>query len=298
MKVSAVIVTYNRLELLKKCVNAVRNQTRTPEEIIVVNNSSSDGTEEWLKSQDDLTVITQENSGSAGGQLTGIKTAFEKNADWIWCLDTDVIPYPNALEKLLTSSVAEEIDAGFLTGAIFYKDGNPAYINIPYVAGGYDVVTGFMKKGALPIVSASFGSVVFPRKVIEKVGFPIKSFFIWGDDVEYTMRIIENGYKGFLIRESSAVHHAPDNFEFPFENMSVKEFKTRYAVRNTVFTLILRNRVMGRNGIRVIPTLVKFLFNLLSKRKISSKRTHGESFYFIRYFIEGLFYNPRKNDNR
>src|SRR3990170_1109632 len=100
MKIAAVIVTYNRIQLLKECINALHIQTRKLEEIIVVNNSSTDGTLEWLNSQKDLTTITQENSGSAGGFHTGIKAAYEKGYDWIWCMDDDAEPELNALEEL------------------------------------------------------------------------------------------------------------------------------------------------------------------------------------------------------
>ena len=66
------------MELLKECIQSLRNQTHKLDEIFIINNSSTDGTLEWLNTQTDLTVITQENSGSAGGQYTGIKTAYEK----------------------------------------------------------------------------------------------------------------------------------------------------------------------------------------------------------------------------
>jgi len=101
-KVAAVVVTFNRLELLKQCLRSLRNQTRKPDEIFVINNNSSDGTAEWLSHQADLTVITQKNSGSAGGQHTGIKTAYEKGFEWCWCIDDDCIAKENALQKLFS----------------------------------------------------------------------------------------------------------------------------------------------------------------------------------------------------
>jgi rhamnopyranosyl-N-acetylglucosaminyl-diphospho-decaprenol beta-1,3/1,4-galactofuranosyltransferase len=77
----AVVVTYNRLELLKKVLESLRSQTLKPFKIIVVNNGSTDGTLEWLGNQDDLEIITQDNIGSSGGQFTGIKAAFESGED-------------------------------------------------------------------------------------------------------------------------------------------------------------------------------------------------------------------------
>lgn len=65
--ISAVMVTYHRLALLKECVAAVRSQWRSPGEIIVVNNGGTDGTEEWLAEQDDSIVVNQGNSAGSGG---------------------------------------------------------------------------------------------------------------------------------------------------------------------------------------------------------------------------------------
>ena len=77
LKIATVVVTYNRLELLKDCIESLRNQTRKIDEIFVINNSSTDGTEEWLSRQNDLTTITQPNTGGAGGFYTGTKTDAE-----------------------------------------------------------------------------------------------------------------------------------------------------------------------------------------------------------------------------
>ena len=65
MKIYAIVVTYNRLELLKKSIGALHRQQRL-DQIVVVNNGSNDGTEEWLDGQQDLHVIHQENVGGSG----------------------------------------------------------------------------------------------------------------------------------------------------------------------------------------------------------------------------------------
>ena len=98
--IAAVVITYNRLDLLKEVLESVGRQTLKPAKIIVINNGSTDGTKEWLASQSDLHVIVQENTGSSGGQYTGIKTAYDLGFDWIWTMDDDVIHTPHCLEKL------------------------------------------------------------------------------------------------------------------------------------------------------------------------------------------------------
>ncbi|RYZ98092.1 MAG: glycosyltransferase, partial [Sphingobacteriaceae bacterium] len=84
-----VVVTFNRLDLLKNCITSLKRQTRSLDQIIVVNNGSTDGTEKWLNEQQGLIVIHQENSGGAGGFHRGMKEGYEHNYDWIWVMDDD-----------------------------------------------------------------------------------------------------------------------------------------------------------------------------------------------------------------
>ena len=102
--IAAVVVTFNRLKLLKRTINALRNQTWPIAEIVVVNNGCTDGTGEWLEAQKDLTVITQDNVGGSGGFHTGIGHAATLHTDFIWCMDDDVFPTPTCLERLLEAA--------------------------------------------------------------------------------------------------------------------------------------------------------------------------------------------------
>jgi GT2 family glycosyltransferase len=91
-KIAVVLVTYNRLYLLKECLTSLRKQTYKPDKIIIINNDSTDGTTDWLDEQTDLEVIHQANLGGAGGFYTGIKLAYEQGFDFIWVMDDDVEP--------------------------------------------------------------------------------------------------------------------------------------------------------------------------------------------------------------
>ena len=77
----AVVVTYNRLSLLKRAINYLQSQTLPLCGIVVVNNGSTDGTREWLDQQQGLTIVHQNNVGGSGGFYTGMKTAYELGAD-------------------------------------------------------------------------------------------------------------------------------------------------------------------------------------------------------------------------
>ena len=137
MIVIAVVVTYNRLDLLKRNIQCLR-ENEPISTIIVVNNGSTDGTPQWLDSQTDLHVIHQENVGGSGGFYTGIDAAYRLNADWIWCMDDDVFPRPDCLKLLL--AVATDPTIGILAprrlmdGQIFCHDFKGYNLTNPFVS--------------------------------------------------------------------------------------------------------------------------------------------------------------------
>ena len=86
----------------------MKNQTETIDEILIINNSSTDGTDKWLKTQKNITVLHQENLGGAGGFNRGVEYCYKNNADWIWMMDDDVYPEKNALETMISyKSISE-----------------------------------------------------------------------------------------------------------------------------------------------------------------------------------------------
>src|SRR5699024_2786274 len=118
MNVVAVIVTYNRKELLATCLRAVANQTRKPDGILVVDNASSDGTREMLRHEfPDVELLTlPTNTGGAGGFSAGINLLLEKkSADFAWLMDDDAEPKATALAPLVS---AMETDSGAAPGFV------------------------------------------------------------------------------------------------------------------------------------------------------------------------------------
>lgn len=292
--IAAVVVTYNRLNLLKECINALRSQTYKLDAIIVVNNDSKDRSKEWLDSQSDLIVIHQENLGGAGGFHNGMKFALSQNYDWIWTLDVDIIPQTNALQELLTYS--ELKDVGFLSSLILHSDGSLARINIPYLpAINEKIINALRETNQLAVDSASFGSTLFNTDVVRKVGLPISEFFIWGDDVEFTMRIVESRHTGYLILSSIATHHQPDNSGNPLEIMK-NDLKAKYAFRNTVCLMKLRNRFLGKRKLLFYFQSLMFVFNTINaRRKRFGKISLNDIIFIIRNTILGIIFNPRKH---
>ncbi len=293
-KVAAVVVTFNRLELLKECISSIRKQTYAVNEIIIVNNSSTDGTKEWLTAQNDLTVITQENSGSAGGQFAGIKAAYENGNEFVWCIDTDIVFESDALEKMFGYNLTKEASTGFISSTIYFTDGNLAYPNIPELVEPYSLLNSISSEKPVPILSASFGSLLIRRDVIKKAGYPCREFFIWGDDAEFTLRIIKQGYKGFMIVNSKATHYCGSNNPKPYLNLKTSDIKFLFGVRNMVYVAILRNTITHRSRLRGYLSGLLFVIRLYKDQLFHSGKPSLNYLYnfFILYF-KGIFFNPK-----
>jgi rhamnopyranosyl-N-acetylglucosaminyl-diphospho-decaprenol beta-1,3/1,4-galactofuranosyltransferase len=195
VKIAAVIVTHNRKALLKRCVKAVRNQSVSLDLIIVVNNGSADGTAEWLAEEPGLHVIHQVNLGSAGGQYVGMKAAYDSGADLIWCMDDDGVPGQNCLDTLVhhsmpgavISPVPRDIDNPQLLAFNMMRNGSrvSSLEELRGTSGpGVEVLEGYL---------FPFNGVVVSREILESVGYPNPSMFIWGDETEWASRCNRSG---------------------------------------------------------------------------------------------------------
>lgn len=273
MNVSAVVVTYNRKELLQECIEALRNQTHLVEQIIVVNNSSTDGTTEWLQTQQDLQVVTQPNRGGAWGFYTGIKTAYRQGAEWIWLMDDDTIPAPDALEQLAVAAAKLE-QAGapfhFFVSKAVWTDGTPHLMNIPQTdesALADHSAFWYEKQGVLPVNFCSFVSLLVSRKAVQKAGLPVKELFIWNDDFEYTTRLRRRGFAGCYVPGSVVLHKTPTNyFSDLFTDSPANLWKHRYGVRNGLYVRRI-NKGYGSFLRNVGKHFVVLPFKILAKRK-------------------------------
>jgi len=284
MKVSAVIVTYNRLESLKECINSIKNQTRKLDEIIVVNNNSADGTLAWLNEQSDITFITQANSGSAGGQYTGIKTAFERGADWIWCMDDDGKPVNNCLEKLMECAFSNNIVLHPLVLSYDYQTfsfGCWLYPNTNKhkLLRTFDEVKELINNNEkyIPSFGTPFNGTLIPRDIVHKVGFPNKKYFIWGEESEYMLRINKYGFNSYIVIDSIFTHpHDPLIFT-PIKFEKKNWWKLYYLFRN-------RRENYYYSNTKIVGT-IKYLKNNL---QIISKILFGnyeDKFFKIRVML-------------
>lgn len=215
-KIAAVIVTYNRKQLLEKCINHILNQSVSDVDAIIIDNASTDGTEEMVKTvfadkNNVVYVNTGSNLGGAGGFSYGIKWAVQNNYEYLWIMDDDTIPEEDALEEFLKAEDVLEGDYGFLSSYAKWIDGTPCEMNVPKISNSWrnDIAKQF-EHSLVRLESASFVSLFVKSDVVRKVGLPVKEFFIWGDDVEYTKRISKS-YPCYFVYKSQVVHEMGSN---------------------------------------------------------------------------------------
>jgi GT2 family glycosyltransferase len=259
--VCAVVVTYNRKNLLLECLEALRKQTRPIQGIYLIDNASTDGTPELLLEKGYITelppqnikepwekefiiqnltdrgniklhyVRMHENTGGAGGFYEGVKRGYEKGYDWLWLMDDDTIIESKTLDKLLEKiHHLNDKNIGFVYSKVIWTDGAPHIMNIPGIK---PLVNGipfnlYEDKGVLLVETASFVSLLVGKEVVKKVGLPLKEFFIWADDVEYTLRITKNGFIGLYVKDSIVIHKTKTNYSA----RSVYDWRFYYNVRN------------------------------------------------------------------
>ena len=237
LKTAAVIVTYNRKELLKQCVEHVFDQKPEVPDIHIIDNHSTDGTREALQPLIDAGRIdytdTGSNLGGAGGFSFGIRRAAEKGYDRIWVMDDDCMPEQGALAALLQAERDLNGEYGFLSSRVLWKDGSLCDMNLQRKTMTKDL-RGFDRR-LQPVVMASFVSLFLRREVILELGLPIKEFFIWTDDWEYTRRISRK-YPCYAVADSTVVHLSKSNIGANIATESAERLdRFDYLYRNDVY---------------------------------------------------------------
>jgi len=209
--VVAVVVAYNRQELLRRCLDSLAEQTVALTGTVVVDNASTDSSRE-VASTHPLgahVVALPTNTGGAGGFAAGIARALTRfpQADWIWIMDDDTIPTATALEALVQAAEAYPGAPALLASRAVWTDGTEHPMNRPRTRPGLPPALHrhAALAGARQIRTASFVSILMDARAVREVGLPRASYFLWNDDFEYTSRILR-GRVGLYV-PGSIVHH-------------------------------------------------------------------------------------------
>lgn len=206
LRTAAVVVTYNRLPLLRQCLAALTSQTALGLTIFLIDNASTDGTAEAVAAMTLPNLVyrnTGKNLGGAGGFAYGVREAALAGYDALWLMDDDTLPTPTALAEFLQADRDLHGRYGWLSGRALAPDGTDQPMNLQRVTPYKDLPN--FDGTRIPAVMASFVSLFLRTETVRRYGLPIAEFFIWSDDWEYTRRI-SRAQPCYVISASRVVH--------------------------------------------------------------------------------------------
>ena len=206
LRTAAVVVTYNRLPLLRQCLAALTSQTAPGLTIFLIDNASTDGTAEAVAAMALPNLVyrnTGKNLGGAGGFAYGVREAALAGYDALWLMDDDTLPTPTALAEFLQADRDLHGRYGWLSGRALAPDGTDQPMNLQRVTPYKDLPS--FDGERIPAVMASFVSLFLRTETVRRYGLPIAEFFIWSDDWEYTRRI-SRAQPCYVVPASRVVH--------------------------------------------------------------------------------------------
>jgi GT2 family glycosyltransferase len=259
VRVVAVVVTYNRKDLLDRCLRALEEQSRPPDRVLVVDNASTDATPSLVESLAERLALDlryvrlARNGGGAEGFHHGIRLALaEERSDWLWLMDDDCIPAPDALATLLASPRANAPDTAVL--APVARDGLGRLLPInrghPRARWLFAPLVAAPPEQQAPGVETEIGFCSFVGPLVRTAaaraaGLPMREMFIRFEDVEYLQRL-RGDWRMWLIGSSVMAHEDPNpvagadiramwgdySQRIPFAS----QWKRLYGFRNLIYT--------------------------------------------------------------
>jgi len=237
VRVAVVVVTYNRVAALTACLDGLAAQTRTPDAVFVVDNASTDDTPGVLRARSDLAlhvIRTEVNEGGAGGFNRGTRLAFEAGYDRIWLMDDDVVPAPDCLAVLVQHpgpalmAVREDTRGRVVEKAALRFDlTDPRSIHPKRET----VDHRWQQRSDMPvevrIENVAFEGFMVDRSVVDSIGLPDPTFFIFYDDVDFALRARRAGFEILALRDARVVRQ----FDFDQQH-DLSSWKGFYMYRN------------------------------------------------------------------
>ncbi len=301
MRVLAHIHTFNDADIIDRTIEAVRRQTRPVDEILVVDNASSDGTLDQPSLKNVTVIRHSENLGTSGTVVTGMRYALEGGYDWIWLFDADSNPEPDALEKLL------ELYAGWpqslrdqtcFIACVHYnvEDGVAQYGGV-FTRSGFTEAKPSSDARYLPCHFNIWSGCLYRLAAVREIGLPNADYVLdWGEG-EYGYRVMKAGYKAFIDREA-VLHHnirgyrtlTPVKVRRGAATVTIYEFapiRCYYSCRNILYFMLYD----GRLQLSLLPRAVLVPGSLLLGF-LRQPRQHGKH---LRACLRGIWHGLTGN---
>ncbi len=292
MNVSALIVTFNRLDKLEYTVMATR---KLPfQHIIIVNNASTDGTTEWLNCVDDPRIVVLhkvDNNGGAGGFRYGAEY-ISKNiqTDWILFYDDDAYPHTEFLQRFKNlKPKSDEIYCAVVKNRL----GEICKMNLPWKLNTHSFLDNirYLKQPSdyvanpelsSEVISFSFVGVLIPAKILSKTyGYIKPELFIYYDDVYYSFYLKKLGHKINFNTDLEFFHDVKMN-----TGWDSQEWKIYYLARNLFLSQSLYDGIDFFSRVAKFFRITKYFLNGLNCK--SKKKYYGYLFKGILHGMQGI----------
>ncbi|KQZ75244.1 glycosyltransferase family 2 protein [Nocardioides sp. Root151] len=264
-RIAVVIVTYNRADLLGGMLDGLAAQTRAPDAVFVIDNASADHTRQVLDRDDLPLQVTHsdDNLGGAGGFHLGVKQAYDAGFDRIWLMDDDVVPAPDCLAVLAAHegpclmAVREDLAGNLVEKSAMHFDlRNPLRIRPKTASVDQAYASRADLPAEVPIEVVAFEGFMVHRRVIDEIGLPDPSYFIFYDDADFAIRARRAGFTILALRDAVLVRQLDFN-----QQHALDTWKGFYMFRN-LFVVHFR---YGENAlVRLKPWLIVIAVLLLS----------------------------------
>jgi rhamnopyranosyl-N-acetylglucosaminyl-diphospho-decaprenol beta-1,3/1,4-galactofuranosyltransferase len=281
---AAVVVSYNRRDLLEKCLTALENQTRPLDEIIVVDNGSTDGSAEYVAENhpDVFLFRTGANLGGAGGFAWGVEIALAHGHEGAWLMDDDAEPELDAVAPLIEAFENVHPTPSFVASLVTAGRGTYNKRNPPVISNDAERQVVAHAHGGIAIDTATFVGVMVNLRLAATTHLPLSDFFIWLDDSEYTHRLSRRELA--MVMPSSMINH-PDNK--PVSNdMAGRLF---YFLRNYLWYIRERDGKLSSDMLDRVGLVIHAArqFAVASDKKLWATSV-------AKGFGQGLFTRPRR----
>jgi rhamnopyranosyl-N-acetylglucosaminyl-diphospho-decaprenol beta-1,3/1,4-galactofuranosyltransferase len=319
-KIACIVVTFNREELLLKCLESILFQTLKVDIIYIIDNCSNELTYKLLfqnefiskipdfNKKENQTIVNEiiideakkksviikytrkfENDGGAGGFFEGMKQAFNDNCDWLWMMDDDGIAEKNQLKNLTEYSVINNID--FANALVLdIEDTKNLAFGLNESIQNVDQLNGKLE---IKNFINPFNGTLISRKLISNIGFVKREMFIWGDETEYFWRAKKYGANISTI--TNAIHFHP-KIKGEYDYIFPKYLKGKVMLkpinrRHIYFTNLAYSIWRYKSTKEYFTFLIKYTLYFIKENQIT------ELTKFIGSNIKGIKGDFSKNKN-
>ena len=255
MNIVVVIVTYNRLEKLKKTLDSYEVQADFINSLVVVNNFSNDGTTDFLKGWrmrksifQKYVINLENNQGGSGGFYMGEKFAMSLNPDWIYVADDDAYAMPNMMKSFIDYvSVNDVSKVSAICGTVYEINNSVSLEHRSRITYRYGFI---YTKENVPLIeynnsfeldALSYVCSFIKADAIKKIGYCIPEFFIYFDDTEHSLRLKKEGK--IICVPSIGIHHDGGGTQIKKDDGILLDWRKYYSLRNQIYTLLHHNPI-------------------------------------------------------